>query len=150
MKNPWISKAILLPIKKRHKLFKSYFLSKNPDDITVCMDVERNPGPDVNDVISASNKEKQIIRYSQYELICLHKVGKKPSYDIIETLKANRIFKYRGSRGRRIRNVGGSRIPVVIGRRPFKPVRPKTNAYANLIKIRRTRQDIMQYLNAYF
>ena len=91
-------------------------------NITVCMDVVRNPGPDVNDVISASNKEKQIIRYSQYELICLLKVGKKPSYDIIETPKANRIFMYRGSRGGRIRNVGGSRNPVVISRRRFKPV----------------------------
>ena len=62
------------------------------------------------------------MRCSQYELICLRKVGKKPSNDIIETLKTNRIFVYRGSRGGTIRNVGGSRIPVVIGRRPFKPV----------------------------
>jgi hypothetical protein len=33
MKNPWISNAILISIKKRHKLFKSHFLSKNPDKI---------------------------------------------------------------------------------------------------------------------
>ena len=28
--------------------------------ITVCMDVERNPGPDMDDVISVRNKVKQI------------------------------------------------------------------------------------------
>jgi hypothetical protein len=33
MKNPWISNAILISIKKRHKLFKPHFLSKNPDKI---------------------------------------------------------------------------------------------------------------------
>jgi hypothetical protein len=30
MKNPWMSNAILISIKKRHKLFKSHFLSKTP------------------------------------------------------------------------------------------------------------------------
>ena len=53
------------------------------------MDVERNPGPDLDDVISVRNKAKQITRYSQYELISLRKVGKKPSYDVIEILKVN-------------------------------------------------------------
>ena len=112
-------------------------------DITVCMDVERNPGPDLENVISARNKAKQITRYSQYELISLRKVGKKPSYDIIEILKVNGIFKYRWSCGGRIRNTGESRtqIPVVIGRRPFQPFRPKRNTYANLIKIKRTGQQ---------
>ena len=89
------------------------------------------------------SRSLKITRYSQYELISLRKVGKKPSYDIIEILKVNGIFKYRGSRGGRIRNTGESRtqIPVVIGRRPFQPFRPKRNTYANLIKIKRTGQQ---------
>ena len=47
-------------------------------DITVCMDVERNPGPDMDDVTYVRNKVKQIseiTRYSQYELISLRKAG---------------------------------------------------------------------------
>ena len=40
-----------------------------PTEVDVCMDVERNPGPDLDDVISVRNKAKQITRYSQYELI---------------------------------------------------------------------------------
>ena len=33
LKKPWISKCLLVSIKKRHKLFKSHLLSKDPDKI---------------------------------------------------------------------------------------------------------------------
>ena len=33
LKKPWISKCLLVSIKKRHKLFKSHFLCKDPDKI---------------------------------------------------------------------------------------------------------------------
>lgn len=33
LKSPWISSAILISIKKKHKLFKSYFLSKSPKKV---------------------------------------------------------------------------------------------------------------------
>ena len=33
LSKPWITKAILTSIKKRHKLFKTHFLSNNPDKI---------------------------------------------------------------------------------------------------------------------
>ena len=33
LKKPWISKCLLVSIKMRHKLFKSHFLSKDPDKI---------------------------------------------------------------------------------------------------------------------
>lgn len=71
-------------------------------DITVCMDIERNPGPIMEEQtrgISTRQRDKQnAIMYSRKELLTLRKEATKPVSIVIQTLKTFKLFKYRGSR----------------------------------------------------
>ena len=60
-------------------------------DISVCMDVKRNPDQDL-DVVN--NNGKHDLSYSKSKIITLQKVATKPDTDFIETYKINQLFKY--------------------------------------------------------
>lgn len=82
------------------------------------MDVEKNPGPVVNtDNLTDALGEQNTISYNKNELVELREEAIKPLSDVLEALKINKIFKYRGSCAGKSRDIYGKRIPVVSGRR---------------------------------
>ena len=95
-------------------------------DITVFMDVERNPGPSEEGYDlrkqTWSNTSKTPC-YGRNYLLGLRKNAGKPSSTVLETLKKLRLLRFRGSRGGSRKNVQQveertvQNISVIIGRR---------------------------------
>ena len=97
-------------------------------DITVFMDVERNPGPISSEEGYDLRKQTRLNTsktpcYGRNYLLGLRKNAGKPSSTVLETLKKLRLLRFRGSRGGSRKNVQQveertvQNISVVIGRR---------------------------------
>lgn len=62
-------------------------------DITIHMDIERNPGP-----VPSSNQKRHRLSYSRNKLLSLRKTC-KPTQQILQDLKTSSLLSYRGCRG---------------------------------------------------
>ena len=115
-------------VKHGYVLLAATDYSLSSIDITVFMDVERNPGPISSEEgydlrkQTRSNTSK-IPCYRRNYLLGLRKNAGKPSSTIFETLKKLRLLRFRGYRGGSRKNVQQveertvQNISVVIGRR---------------------------------
>ena len=115
-------------VKHGYVLLAATDYSLSSIDITVFMDVERNPGPISSEEgydlrkQTRSNTSK-IPCYGRNYLLGLRKNAGKPSSTILETLKKLRLLRFRGCRGGSRKNVQQveertvQNISVVIGRR---------------------------------
>ena len=131
-------------------------------DITVYMDVERNPGP-VVDTDWTKEKEKNqtpsAITYSRRELLTLRRIRTQPASTDIKILKSFELFKYRGTRaglkstrgrGRDIepepdRERDRQNIPVIIGRRArVNPGRKAVPFTRNIVRVPKATKAVNQ------
>ena len=120
-------------------------------DITIFMDIERNPGlvVDIEGKEKSQSKTVSSITYSRKELLNFRRTRIKPTCAVINTLKNLELFRYRGTRAGR--KASGNpdraielvrdeqkrkRIPVIIGRRYRIPLVNKVASVArNIIVI---------------
>ena len=115
-------------VKHGYVLLAATDYSLSSIDITVFMDVERNPGPISSEEGYDLRKQTRsntstIPCYGRNYLLGLRKNAGKPSSTVLETLKKLRLLRFRGCRGGSRKNVQQveertvQNISVVIGRR---------------------------------
>ena len=125
---------ILKPVTKWDKHGHTLLAKENERsiDITVYMDIERNPGPLENsgDDFHDQMQKASTISYSRGKLLSFSRKSIKPPSIVISLLKSLNLFKYRGTRaGVRRRSVSsgverdGRKITVIIGRRPLNQLK---------------------------
>ena len=114
-------------------------------DITVCVDVETNPGPNASEAQLVSSSMNYNVSYGTTALLALRKRATKPPYSVMETLKITGILRYRGCRAGKSKPARCNKITTVLGRRntdnPNR--RLPCNTYANLRDIQRTLESKM-------
>ena len=114
-------------------------------DITVCVDVETNPGPNASEAQLVSSSMNYNVSYGTTALLALRKRATKPPYSVMETLKITGILRYRGCRAGKSKPARCNKITTVLGRRntdnPNR--RLPCNTYANLRDIQRTHESKM-------
>ena len=125
-------------------------------DITVYMDVERNPGPISSEESYDLRKETQTntrktLVYGRNYLLGLRKNAGKPSSTVFETLKKLRLLRFRGFRGGSRKDVQQVEertvqdISVVIGRRVgcgLKKRRNPCNLFTNICSLGKTKSRV--------
>lgn len=112
-------------------------------DITIDMDVESQPGPEIDRSFGGVNKNYPMLMRTKpaslkcSELLSLRNKAFKPSPAVLSQFKSLGILKYRGQHSARIsRSISTKKIPVMQGRRFIKAEGQKVDR-SNLINIPR-------------